>query len=449
MRFTLSAVAALGLLSAQVLAKKNSTASASDNGFLDIDWIKQHLGARGGYPSDTVPQTDPIVKKYHVDQMQVIIRHGTRYPEDGDTEGINDALALLANSTNATLTGWVADYDNKFLPRRAGALDRNGQLEHYLHGKRLAKSYPDLIESVIDEDVVQFTAYSSWSNRTAQSGQAFCMGTFEGYGSLGKKNMLAVPQLSYTQNNDSLIAFHKSCPRWQEEVDDAGLVDVAIDPLKKAYMAPIAARLTKDLGVNITASDVKDLHSACGSEVTMHNNAKTFCLLFNKDDFLKLEYYDDLKHYYKYSYGIPDINTEMACDLAKTVMNNIELAVSNSTEDYPRLDLKFGHTETLLPFRTFLGLRKDNVTLQWNSTQQVIDNRKFKMSEFNFFANNIAFQVLSPKNSKNSTDKYVRVLDNEVAIVFPGCDNEVCPIDQFRKALNPLLTCDFNKLCAA
>ncbi|KAL9556951.1 hypothetical protein PS6_002065 [Mucor atramentarius] len=445
MRFTLSAVAALGLLSAQVLAKKNSTANASDNGFLDIDWIKQHLGARGGYPSDTVPQTDPIVKKYHVDQMQVIIRHGTRYPEDSDTEGINDALALLANSTNATLTGWVADYDNKFLPRRAGALDRNGQLEHYLH----AKSYPDLIESVIDDDVVQFTAYSSWSNRTAQSGQAFCMGTFEGYGSLGKKNMLAVPQLSYTQNNDSLIAFHKSCPRWQEEVDDAGLVDAAIDPLKKAYMAPIAARLTKDLGINITASDVKDLHSACGSEVTMHNNAKTFCLLFNKDDFLKLEYYDDLKHYYKYSYGIPDINTEMACDLAKTVMNNIELAVSNSTEDYPRLDLKFGHTETLLPFRTFLGLRKDNVTLHWSSTQQVIDNRKFKMSEFNFFANNIAFQVLSPKNSKNSTDKYVRVLDNEVAIVFPGCDNEICPIDQFRKALNPLLTCDFNKLCAA
>ncbi|KAK4517989.1 uncharacterized protein ATC70_001338 [Mucor velutinosus] len=446
MRVTLSAVAALGLLSAQVLAKKNTAESASDNGFLDTDWIKQHLGARGGYPSNSVPQTDPIVKKYHVDQMQVIIRHGTRYPEDSDTEGINDALALLAKSKNATLTGWVADYDNKFLPRRAGALDRNGQLEHYLHGKRLAKSYPDLIESVIDDDVVQFTAYSSWSNRTSQSGQAFCMGTFEGYGALGKKNMLAVPQLSYAQNNDSLIAFHKSCPRWQKEVDNAGLVDAAIEPLKKAYMAPIAARLTKDLGINITASDVKDMHSACGSEVTMHNNANTFCLLFTKDDFLKMEYYDDLKHYYKYSYGIPDINTEMACDLAKTVMNNIELAVSNTTEDYPRLDLKFGHTETLLPFRTFLGLRKDKETLHWNSTQQVIDNRKFKMSEFNFFANNIAFQVLS---SKNSTDKFVRVLDNEVAIVFPGCDNEVCPIEQFRKALNPLLTCDFNKLCAA
>ncbi|KAL9541591.1 hypothetical protein MBANPS3_009036 [Mucor bainieri] len=445
MRVTLSAVAVLGLLSAQVLAKKNATtASASDNGFLDIDWIKQHLGARGGYPTDSVPQTDPIVKKYHV-----VIRHGTRYPEDGDTEGINDALALLAKSKNATLTGWVADYDNKFLPRRAGALDRNGQMEHYLHGKRLAKSYPDLIESIIDEDVVQFTAYSSWSNRTSQSGQAFCMGTFEGYGALGKKNMLAVPQLSYTQNNDSLIAFHKSCPRWQEEVDDAGLVDAAIEPLKKAYMAPIAARLTKDLGINITASDVKDMHSACGSEVTMHNNAKTFCLLFTEDDFLKMEYYDDLKHYYKYSYGIADINTEMACDLAKTVMNNIELAVSNTTQDYPRLDLKFGHTETLLPFRTFLGLRKDNETLHWNSTQQVIDNRKFKMSEFNFFANNIAFQVLSPKNNQNSTEKFVRVLDNEVAIVFPGCDNEVCPIEQFRKALNPLLTCDFNKLCTA
>jgi hypothetical protein len=437
MRITLATIAALGFFSSQVLAKKDTSDS------LNIDWVNQHSGTHRGYPTDSVPKTDKISKNFVVEQFQVVKRHGTRYPGDDDIDAFNVLLGKLGNSTNKDLTSWTKKYDNQYKIARNGMLSSLGQEELYGAGQRALKSYPDIFKSVLDGDAVLFTAYSSWSERASQSGQAFLMGAFEGLGDLGSKKMLPVPMFSYPNKKDTMIAFHKACPRWVSEVDDGGYAASKIEPLDGLYVQPIATKLTKSLGFNVTIGDVKELYSACAFDVTMHNTADTFCKLLTKDDFSKLEYIDDLEHWFELSYGYKELSAGMACNLGKAIVSNIDAAAKGS--NFPRLDLKFGHDETMLPLRTFFGLNKNKVPLAWNSTQDVIDSRQFRLSDFSYFGNSLAFQVLSVNNS---TQKYVRVLDGEKAFVFPGCDNEYCPYEQFRAAVDPLLSCNYDKICA-
>ncbi|KAI8968375.1 histidine phosphatase superfamily [Mycotypha africana] len=440
MKVTLLTAAVIAFLRASV-----TTASAEKidqhGQLLDIAYVTKHIGTHRGYPTESIPNKDHIDNDYILEQYQLIKRHGTRYPGDDDIDAMNEL--------NDSLTGWTNNYDNQWVRSRTGLLDLHGQMEHYTHGERVAASYPEIVKSAIDFDVSTLTAYASWSDRVSQSASAFLMGAFKGYGQLGKDNTMAIPIFTYPEEEDKMLAFHKACKRWKTEIDDSDFVDKAVKPLDKLYKQTIATRLSKDLGLHITATDVENLMSGCAFDVTMRGTADTFCRLFTKDDLIKLEYYDDLKHWFKLSYGYEELNAGMACNLGKAIIENIEAAVHGSTtgKKFPRLDLKFGHDETLLPLRTFFGLQKDDYKLAWNLSQHEIDNRKFKLSKFSFFANNLAFQVLSSKN-KTNTQKYVRVLDNEKAIIFPGCQHEYCPHDQFLEAVAPMLTCDYDETCA-
>jgi hypothetical protein len=133
-----------------------------------------------------------------------------------------------------------------------------------------------------------------------------------------------------------------------------------------------------------------------------------------------------------------DLNKYMACDLGKFILDGIE------NQEKFKLDIKFGHSETTLPLRTFLGLYKDEPLLSANSTI-IKEDRLFKMSNFGYFANNIAFQVVSHKSSKK---QFVRVLDNEISILLPGCKDILCSIDEFKLYLNSRINeCDFIEFC--
>jgi hypothetical protein len=83
--------------------------------------------------------------------------------------------------------------------------------------------------------------------------------------------------------------------------------------------------------------------------------------------------------------------------------------------------------------------------LSINSTEKEIENRVFKMSEFGYFANNIAFQVVSHKKDKQ---EFIRVLDNEVPILLPGCKDILCPMKEFIHYMNIRIhECNFVQFC--
>ncbi|KAK4517874.1 Aminotran_1_2 domain-containing protein [Mucor velutinosus] len=425
-----------------LLPDKNDLHNA-DKGSLTMDWMIQHMGSRGNYPNYKLDnyKSDYAMDGYTIEQIQLIIRHGTRYPVSSGMESINNALLTLSQSSNLELMGWLNGYQNEYLFSRTGQLDANGQQEEYFIGRRFAKTYPQFIRSLIDSDSTIISQWlrvsSSWSSRTLQSAQAFCVGAFEGLGTLGPANLMTVPVFSFKENNDSLIVFHKSCPRWQKEAKL--LTNQILEPVIQRLVSPIASRLAQELSISITVTDVQDFHDACTSEVSMHHTIDTFCRLFTRQDIVALEYLDDLKHYYKYSYGLPELNEYMACDLGKYIMASINAMMDKKEEAY-KLDIKFGHSETLLPLRTLLGLYQGH--LSPNSSNQEIEDRQFKLSDFGYFANNMAIQLLSKEGRF-----YVRLLDNEKPILLSGCQSIHCPIDQFRKVMELKTQCNFIEYC--
>lgn len=432
------------IISILYLVPDKNDLHASDTGSLTMDWMIQHMGSRGNYPNYKLDGALPdyTANDYTIEQMQLVIRHGTRYPVSSGMISINNALLALNQSKNLDLMGWLNGYKNEYLFSRTGQLDANGQQEEYLIGRRFAKTYPQFTRSLIDSDSTIISQWlrvsSSWSSRTLQSAHAFCIGAFEGLGTLGPANLMTVPVFSFKENNDSLIAFHKSCPRWQKEAKP--LTNQILEPVIQRLVSPIASRLTRELDIPVAVADVQAFHDACTSEVSMHHTIDTFCKLFTRQDIVALEYLDDLKHYYKYSYGLPELNAKMACDLGKYILASIN-AMVDKKEDAFKLDVKFGHSETLLPLRTLLGLYQDR--LSPNSSNQEIEDRQFKLSNFGYFANNIAIQLLSKEGRF-----YVRILDNEKPILLPGCQRIHCPIDQFRKVMAVKTQCNFVEYCS-
>ncbi|KAI8145974.1 histidine phosphatase superfamily, partial [Fennellomyces sp. T-0311] len=397
-----------------------------------ISWISRHLATKSPYP---VPKQnfDKAIRGYTLEQLQLIVRHGTRYPSDGDTKDIAAILEKLRQSTNRTALGWLDNYENVYLPGRAGALDENGQLEEFLHGRRVAKSFPKLIESVMDQDVLlSIDSASSWSERTTQSAIAFHMGLFEGRGVLGSAKQVAVPQFTYPDQGDQIIAIDDNCPAWANATENS---DSESDLYQVKAHTATAQRLSKDLGITLTPDDVDAIYTGCCFDVAHQHRVDGFCTLLNHQEILHAEYREDLSYFYEYSFGGNPLNSQVACALAQGIMEHIE-------KNDVRLVLKFGHTQTVMFLQTFLGVYDNKDVLTANSSQSVIDNRVFRTSNIATFASNVGFQILR-KNGK----RFVRVLVSEVPVVVPGCHQEICPLETLKAALATKLKCNIKDVC--
>ncbi|CDS05659.1 hypothetical protein LRAMOSA08187 [Lichtheimia ramosa] len=403
----------------------------------DVDWLSQHGASKSPYPK--VPSTDNITETHELVQLQIIKRHGSRYPSEGDTADLIEVIDLLKNATNPP--DWIKDYENPFLPRRAGSLDQNGQYEHYDHGRRVAKNYPDLVQQVIDGDtIVHMSAYSSFSNRTSQSAAAFQLGLFQGDGSFGSEKFFPAPLLQYGEDDDTILALDGNCPNWKTT---SGEDDGESDTYRDQAEAPIAERLSKELGANVTVKHVDHIYTGCVFEVSHRRRADTFCSLLSKDDILINEYREDLEYYYGWGPG-NKINSQVACATMQDVMANIDAATKSNDKDasFDRIAFKAGHRETIMFMESFLGLFQDDPVLQANSTQSVIDNRQYRASNIGHFAVNFTFQLLR-KDGKF----YIRTLLSERPITIPGCKAEICPLDQFKAALADKLKCNVDQIC--
>ncbi|CAO3651433.1 unnamed protein product [Mucor hiemalis] len=403
------------IFKSSVVEYENNDLVVDDNNDarVSLTWALGHLGTRSSYPNKELRDYDPITLEYDINQIQLVIRHGTRYPVLSGIHAINEALLTLNESSNEQLVSWMKDYKNEYLEHRAGQLNGYGQEEEYLIAKRFAKRYPQLIHSLIDGDTISsndFQAFSSWSNRTSQSGQAFCLGLFEGFGQLGPTNIMSVPILSFPQDHDSLISLDNSCPRWQLEAK--ARIWELMQPVLETFIAPISRRLSKELNIeNVSITDVKNLYDACSTEISMRRRVDTFCKVFNRQDILQLE---------------------------KIYSGRLR------KQDF-KLDIKFGHSETTLPLRTFLGLYKDEPILSASSTKEEIENRKFRMSKFGYFANNVAFQLLSRKVDKQL---FVRIMDNEEPICVPQCKEVLCTLSEFKAYMTSRIQqCNYEDFC--
>ncbi|KAK5821591.1 histidine phosphatase superfamily [Linnemannia elongata] len=329
---------------------------------------------------------------------------------------------------------------------------------------------------------------------------------------------------------DKELAVKYACPRWLENVNNQPGVVRESKQFESQFAPALADHLSAVLSVgaespaakfNITVKDVGDIQNLCGFEIAMRNNDKTWCRLLGlgisssseggdyrndevkdseaKDVFRKYEIMGDLDDYYTHGPGVP-FNRHLGCKLGTSLVEAVELAltedstsgtVSMRKEDkYPdtfgsgdddeeprtyRALLKFGHSETILFFSSFLGLyNQKGVPLTADMTSEQYAEREFRTSKVSPFAANIAFEVYRPiaetspstrksrrrldtetaspadSNIKSTPRGLIRLLVNEVPMVLPGCGGEYfCEWPTFKEVLQRAGTgCDFDGCCS-
>ncbi|KAI9255805.1 histidine phosphatase superfamily [Phascolomyces articulosus] len=400
----------------------------------DYDWVSRHLGARSPYNQGAASSTDPVLKQYDIEQIQIVFRHGTRFPNEGDKEDMINMANILASSKNDTVS-WAKQFNPDDYPNdQFDQLTDNGEKELHQIGLRMGKKYSQLRSQVAQGDkFVQLKNIASDYPRTVRSGTAFTKGFFEGVAS-------NIPMTKLGPEQDTTIHLTSNCPEYEAEVGKTPKKEMNAY-ISKAF--PISAeRLKKDLGVDVAPADVYAILLSCAYEASIYHRVNTFCSILSKEDYAMSEYTFDIKYSHKYTYPHP-INSLMACDLVKEITADLDGAYQEN-QNAPRLSFKHGHSMTVLPLATRLGIHKDDFLLTADVSQDQIANRLFRTSEDDMYGANIMFQLLSKKGTK---EKYVRILLSEVPTVLPGCDTEICPYETFKSVVEPLLQCNREEAC--
>ena len=154
---------------------------------------------------------------------------------------------------------------------------------------------------------------------------------------------------------DRLTRFFDVCPNYISAKPEMAKQKAAF--LEGHEVGEVLRKVGQRLpGVSLTPDDVAFLYTLCGFEVSHDNTTQRICSLFEKDEAETLEYAEDLKHWYKKSYGL-EINSKMVCPLHHHLLHILRQRARGESER--AAELIFAHGETVLPLMTRLGLFSD------------------------------------------------------------------------------------------
>eukprot|EP01128_Nolandella_sp_AFSM9_P011998 TRINITY_DN8879_c0_g1_i1.p1 TRINITY_DN8879_c0_g1~~TRINITY_DN8879_c0_g1_i1.p1 ORF type:complete len:507 (-),score=109.19 TRINITY_DN8879_c0_g1_i1:192-1712(-) len=429
-----------------LFATTTSTALSNHTDTLSYEFLSKNLGSKSPYHTKYGGGGDGGGGECEPAYLQLVARHGTRNPTQGDQNRFIKLAEFLSSLSEEEVNPefeWVREWVNPYAVEDAGQLVEAGEREHYELGKRFAERFPSLFPPVYTPSRVKIQ--TTVVPRASQSGNAFA------YASLGQQkghigDLSYQPYWSYSQTEalDDTLRFFAICPAYKAEKIDP--VPEMLKYREKAFPI-IAKNLSSRMGINATLlSDpelLKTIFRACAFEVAQEKEVSQWCSVFTEEDIEAFEFIDDLESYYQKGYGLA-INYGIACPLLKELTDNV-YGFHKGSADLPNqlVKLNFAHAETIMPLIALLGLHNDAPgVMRWNSTQSVIRNRKWKTSQFSPFAGNIAFLLY-----RCGSDFQVRVLVNEVEVKLPKCDSVMCPLGQFLEEYGSS-KCEFDKLCS-
>ncbi|XP_036449572.1 multiple inositol polyphosphate phosphatase 1-like [Colossoma macropomum] len=288
-----------------------------------------------------------------------IIRHGTRFPTSGNIRKIGAFDNLVKTEANGDLSflpelkAWKMWYTEDM----DGRLVAKGRADHRYLAQRLVKTFPSLLtkENLLGGRVKFIT---SSKNRCVDSTLAFQQGLKEHFGIEGE-------ELEYTENN-ALMRFYDTCDRLLETVvnNKDAVIQATLfkdGPEMKSVQKNLADLLQIPYA-NITKDVVKTGFYLCAYEFTILGLNSPWCRLYDRADAEIVEYASDLEMYYEKGYG-HDIIGQASCVLFQDLFNRLDTAANQIRAGQPVSEVvtvQIGHSETLLPLLTLLGLFKDN-----------------------------------------------------------------------------------------
>ena len=387
-------------------------------------------------------------------QINMVFRHGTRYPSSNDIRKVDKMLK--------TLEGYSADVDFKKQLSRLGIQLVNpyeekiekelavvGDRELYGIGLRFQKRFPELFDERFVCSDFRFT--STCKARSSQSASAFAMGFLEGHGTVGEAKYQPIPLVMKPCDNDTVLRFFDMCEKYEKNVAEN---DSTVMEMEKFLGGPEVAKVVEKVtsrlklgGKKLTPEDVKMMYLLCAFGVAIDNKGfdEGWCSLFDLDDFDVMEYSLDLKSYYKRSSAYK-ITYQSSCPLLRAILQSMQAkAGRNVTFKKFTGVFRSSHAETLMPLYALMGLLVDKRHLMANNYEEM-KNRQFRGAKIAPFAGNLAMVLYGCKNGKNKVQLY----SNEKLIKLPCCQSKIdCPFEVFENCYKTVSDdCNLKSMCS-
>lgn len=390
----------------------------------------------------------------HPVHLNMIVRHGSRYPSDGDREDIDEFLGKLNKIYNESAP---FRYQNLTIPwskptewnnAMPSELSAAGENEQY----NIATRYRSRFPQVFDKEYWNkyYTFVTSDKLRNAQSAMAFAFGLFEGRGPVASSNFQPVAiTFSGRENDDKLLNSYNSCPRYEIDVKEHGVEEVEkfmAGPEVKDTVRRLEQRLKLNGKLSLTFDYVEKIFRLCSFGI-MNRGDNTWCPLLQDEDMKILEYQGDLEAYYEHSYG-NKLSYKVVCPLLSEMTTNLQKFSEGKIE--ARGVFRFASSGSLTSLLTILGLYNDSVPLKADNYLEQ-SHRLFRLSNAVTMSANIALVLLACNSTEMAGKQHykVQVLVNEAPVGLPCCHgNMTCGLDRFLACYEDTVKgCDFDAMC--
>lgn len=434
--------------------------------------LRTHMSTKTLYAEPTREQLVQDARGVSTDgcepaQVNLAVRHGTRFPTWKDITRIGATHGRLRASVRAGYGGerredvpahlaWLLDWDNPYEMADEGTLAPVGVEELMNMGARVRERYfpkhwwPQY-------DASRFTFEHTWKLRTKQSAEAFAYGFFDGWQPV---YLEAAPK-----GSDHVLRFYDNCPAFDRAVDKNKSATIQHAKYRKSdIMREHLRRFADQFASPIThaerfidQTDLEAAYAGCAFDVAVWGREDHWCALFDDEMLLSMDYFHDLKHFYKKGHGNA-VSFEIAAPLLQDIVTSMKkFAAGQSTVQG---HFRFAHAETILPLVSLLNMsyfdrhasEREGHFLA-DTPLEVALKRKFAGSALAPFAANIGFVLYQCKPHGRFMEPYFRVRTqlNERDVRFHECGEgrEMCTLEQIESIFRRwLLEYDFHLQCA-
>ncbi|CEG41608.1 RxLR-like protein [Plasmopara halstedii] len=413
---------------AKLLMLSAALCAASDASEMTQKILREHMSTKTLYAPPMRSNPDSVDDTCTPVQLNFVIRHGTRNPTIKDITRINNTHSRILTARNKSVPSWVESWKNPYPKETEAWLADPGIRELIEIGHRLRARLSPL---AVYYNASKFVFDHTWKIRTKQSAQAFAFGFFDG--------VQPVYYHSSPIGKDEVLRFYDNCPAFQTLIDTNK--SSTIEHSKYRDSEQMQKNLIKFQKVanfaDATQKDMEAAYAGCAFDVAVQDVYDHWCSFFDDEMLLSMDYFQDLKHFYRKSHGHA-LSYEIATPLLQDIFRSMKKRVlaNSGIEGY----FRFAHAETILPLASLLNVSYfDRHTsdreghFRADTPLNLALQRKFKSSTLAPFAANIGFVLYECANhdeeAKDTAFK-VKTLLNEREVLFNECEGQaLCPFD--------------------
>lgn len=357
-----------------------------------------------------------------LEQVQLLQRHGERYPTLGDGKTYNNLYKKIKD--HGTLKG-----DLSFFNDYTFFVNNTDNYEQETTDSNSSGNFLGADDATHLGEAFMLKYGSLYDNKstlpifTSNSGRVFHTSQYFAKGFLGDNYSEHTPKYVVIDEGSNLGA-NSLTPRTACHAYDENENKDFVSQYNTSFSGDIASRLEADnQGLNLTDDDIKNLFQWCAYEINVRGSLPV-CLLFSLEEYVRYSYLTDLYNYYAHGPG------NLRGPLVGSAMLNASTALLKEDSDN-KIWLSFTHDFDIELYHAALGIISPKDHLQ---------NKEVP------FPNPYIHAHIVPMGARLYTEKYkcngqsyVRHITNDAVTPVPGCSQGPgfsCALSDYESYIN-------------